>query len=67
MGNSTLPTICDKLNIMVSVYNRKLIAALVREIHQRDSVIDKLDQRIGLLEDQLNGIKKQGVDPRDVI
>jgi hypothetical protein len=30
MGNSTLPTVCDKLNIMASIHNRKLIAALVR-------------------------------------
>ena len=29
MGNSTLPTACDKLNIMSSIHNRKLIAALV--------------------------------------
>jgi hypothetical protein len=28
MGNSTLPTVCDKLNIMASIHNRKLIAAL---------------------------------------
>ena len=26
MGNSTLPTVCDKLNIMASIHNRKLIA-----------------------------------------
>ena len=27
MGNSTLPTVCDKLNIMAAIHNRKLIAA----------------------------------------
>ena len=26
MGNSTLPTVCDKLNVVDSVHNRKLIA-----------------------------------------
>jgi hypothetical protein len=28
MGNSSLPTVCDKLNIMASIHNRKLVAAL---------------------------------------
>ncbi len=50
--NSTLPTICDKLN-MASVHNRKLIAALVRELNQRDIITDKLEERIGLLEQRL--------------
>jgi hypothetical protein len=53
MGNSTLPTICDKLNLMASVHNRKLIATLTLEINQRDSIIDKLEERIGLLEQRL--------------
>jgi transcriptional regulatory protein LevR len=65
MGNSTLPTVLDKLNVMSTIHLRKLIAALVRELHQRDSVIYKLEERIGFLEDRLNEIKKQGVDPRD--
>ena len=50
LGNSTLPTICDKLNVMAAIHNRKLIAKLMRELNQRDSIIDKLDERIGLLE-----------------
>ncbi len=54
MGNSTLPTICDKLNIMASIHNRKLIAALARELSKRDSIIDKFEERIVSLEDQLN-------------
>lgn len=54
MGNSTLPTICDKLNIMASIHNRKLIAALVRELNQRNLIIDKFEERIVSLEDQLN-------------
>jgi prefoldin subunit 5 len=28
MGNSTLPTICDKLYIMAAIHNRKLIVSL---------------------------------------
>jgi hypothetical protein len=59
MGNSTLPTVCDKLNVMASIHNRKLIATLVRENDQRDAVIGKLEERIGLLESRLNEIKKQ--------
>ena len=54
MGNSTLPTICDKLNIMASIHNRKLIAALARELNKRDSIIDKFEEKIVSLEDQLN-------------
>jgi len=29
-----LPTVCDKLNVMASIHNRKLIAALARELNQ---------------------------------
>lgn len=53
MGNSSLPTICDKLNIVASIHNRKLIATLTREINQRDSILEKLEERIGLLEQRL--------------
>jgi len=59
MGNSTLPTVLDKLNIMSSIHLRKLIATLVRENGQRDAVIDKLEERIGVLESRLNEMKKQ--------
>ena len=59
MGNSTLPTVLDKLNIMSTIHLRKLIATLVRENGQRDAVIDKLEERIGVLESRLNEIKKQ--------
>jgi hypothetical protein len=57
LGNSTLPTICDKLNVMSTIHLRKLVAALVRENGQRDAVIDKLDERIGVLENRLNEMK----------
>ena len=57
MGNSTLPTVCDKLNVMSSIHLRKLIATLVRENGQRDVVIGKLQERIGELEDRLNEMK----------
>src|SRR5215831_9851224 len=57
MGNSTLPTICDKLNVMSTIHLRKLIATLVRENGQRDAVIEKLEERIKGLEDWLNEMK----------
>jgi hypothetical protein len=62
MGNSTLPTVCDKLNVMSTIHLRKLIATLVRENRQRDMVIEKLEERVKLLEDRLIEMKK----PNDV-
>jgi ATP-dependent protease HslVU (ClpYQ) peptidase subunit len=56
MGNSTLPTVCDKLNIMASIHNRKLIAALARELNERDAMIEKFEEKIVVLQDQLNGL-----------
>jgi len=53
MGNSTLPTVCDKLNVMASIHNRKLIAALGRELNQKDLIINKLEERIESLEQRL--------------
>src|SRR5215469_9538802 len=61
MGNSTLPTVCDKLNVMSTIHVRKLIATLVRENGQRDIIIEKLEERIGVLENKLNEMKKPNV------
>jgi hypothetical protein len=36
MGNSTLPTVSDKLNVMASIHNRKLIATLAKELKAKD-------------------------------
>ena len=59
MGNSTLPTVSDKLNIMASIHNRKLIAALSRELKEKDSEIQELRQTITSLEDKLNELSIQ--------
>ena len=59
MGNSTLPTISDKLNVMASIHNRKLIAALSRELKEKDSQIQELRQNISLLENRLNEMSTQ--------
>jgi len=39
MSNSTLPTVSDKLNVMASIHNSKLIEALAKELKQKDSEI----------------------------
>ena len=57
MGNSSLPTVCDKLNIMASIQNRKLIAALVRELREKDETIQVFEERIITMENELREIK----------
>ena len=54
MGNSTLPTVSDKLNVMASIHNRKLIAGLSRELKEKDSQIQELRQNIVSLENKLD-------------
>ena len=56
MGNSTLPTISDKLNVMASIHNTKLIAVLSRELKEKDSQIQELKQNITTLENKLNNL-----------
>ena|SRR5213080_3166950 len=58
LGNSTLPTVCDKLNVMASIHTRKLIAALARELKEKDSLIEKIEERIISIGNQLEEIKK---------
>src|SRR5919199_5808526 len=59
MGNSTLPTVSDKVNIMASIHNRKLIAALSRELKEKGSEIQELRQTITSLENRLNKLSVQ--------
>jgi hypothetical protein len=56
MGNSTLPTVSDKLNVMASIHNRKLIAVLAKELKEKDVEIDELKHDITLLKDKLNDV-----------
>ena len=46
MGNSTLPTVCDKLSIVASVHNRKLIEALSNELKDKDRIIQDQENKI---------------------
>ena len=59
MGNSTLPTVSEKLNVMASIHNRKLIAALTNDLKEKDSEIQELKQNITLLQDKLNDLYKE--------
>ena len=56
MGNSTLPTVIDKLNVMASIHNRKMIAALVRELKEKDSILEELRQKVNSLETMIGDV-----------
>jgi aminopeptidase-like protein len=57
MANSTLPTVCDKLNVIASIHNRKLIYSLVKQVKEKDMEIQELENRIIALEDKLDNIQ----------
>jgi hypothetical protein len=50
MGNNTLPTVCDKLNLIASVHNRKLTDAMARELKEKDMKLKQLSDKIIELE-----------------
>jgi hypothetical protein len=56
MGNSTLPTVIDKLNVMASIHNRKMIAALIMELKEKDSIIEEMRQKINSLETMIRDV-----------
>jgi hypothetical protein len=56
MGNSTLPTVSDKLNVMASIHNRKLIAVLAKGLKEKDLEIEDLKQRVSSLEERINDL-----------
>jgi hypothetical protein len=67
MGNSTLPTVCDKLNLIASIHNRKLTAAMARELKEKDLKIKQLSNKIDELENTIKIIMdKLKSDPNDV-
>lgn len=68
MGNSTLPTVSDKLNFMASIHNRKLIAALSRGLKEKDLEIQELRQNINSLENKINALatKTKQVEKQEV-
>ena len=67
MGNSTLPTVCDKLNLIASIHNRKLTAAMARELKDKDAKIHQLSDRISELENTVKIIMdKLKTEPNDL-
>jgi hypothetical protein len=56
MGNSTLPTVSDKLNVMASIHNRKLIAVLTKGLKEKDREIEELKQQVSSLEAKINDL-----------
>jgi hypothetical protein len=56
MGNSTLPTVCDKLNLVASIHNRKLTAAITKELKEKDVKIKQLSDRVVELENSVKMI-----------
>ena len=56
MGNSTLPTVCDKLNLVASIHNRKLTAAMSKELKDKDVTIKQLSDRVVELENTIKMI-----------
>ena len=52
MGNSTLPTVTDKLNMLSSIHNRKLILRVMNELKEKDTIIQDLEDKIIQLEDK---------------
>lgn len=59
MGNSTLPTVCDKLNLMASIHNRKLTAAMTKELREKDAKIKQLSDRVIELENTVKMIMEK--------
>jgi hypothetical protein len=67
MGNSTLPTVCDKLNLIASIHNRKLTAAIARELKDKDVKIKQLSDKVVELENTVKIIMdKLKAEPNDL-
>ena len=54
MGNSTLPTVLDKLCMVVNINTRKFIAVIKAKITIKDTKIKELQEMIDSLEDKID-------------
>ena len=54
MGNSTLPTILDKLCMVANINTRKLIETIKAELNLREAKIQALSEMIDSLEKKIN-------------
>ncbi len=59
MGNSTLPTVLDKMVMVANIHNRKLIANFSEELKKRDPVLSYLSDRIEALEKRMEEINSR--------
>ena len=59
MGNSTLPTVLDKMVMVAHIHNRKLIANFSEELKQRDPVLEDMNNRIKRLEERMETINSR--------
>jgi hypothetical protein len=67
MGNSTLPTVCDKLNLIASIHNRKLTETMTKDLKDKDLKIKQLTNKIDELENAIKIImEKLKSDPNDL-
>jgi predicted transcriptional regulator len=51
-----LPTVSDKLNVMASIHNRKLIAVIAKGLREKDREIEELKQQVSSLEERVNDL-----------
>ena len=63
-----LPTVCDKLNLVASIHNRKLTASIIKEIREKDVKIKQLSDRVVELENTVKIImdKLREISPHEV-
>ena len=54
MGNSTLPTVLDKLCMVANINTRKLIEVIKAEIKLKNIKIEELEEIIDYLEQKIN-------------
>ena len=54
MGNSTLPTVLDKLCMVANINTRKLIEVIKAEIKLKNIKIEELEEMIDYLEQKIN-------------
>lgn len=64
MANSSLATVLDKVNLMSSIHNRKLISAIKSELRKKDNEISDLDSRVAELELIIKELKGGQAGPR---
>ena len=60
LADSNIPVVVEAPNITANIYNNKIIALLWRRLEGKDEIIEKLQQRIEMLEGLLNPLHTRG-------